>query len=617
MGTALGFTSFTLLSYILLILNIHFLLLPLIFIIDIFALKILKFPKQIKFFPKLKLLLILAIFLLGIIGQMLVIAPSGSFANADLLFWSAHGHDGSWHIALMNELQKGHPFQNPVFAGEKLMNYHFFSDIAPADFNHYFKIPSLDLYFRFFPLIFSILLGSLSFVLGSRLGGWWAGFWAVVFTYFAGSFGYIVTFVQNKTIGGESLFWASQIQSSIGNPPQIISSIIILTFLIFFLSYAKVGKGFLICALLAGSLIMFKAYAGIVILSSLFIVAIWQILREKRIKFLILLIVSSIIAAIIYLPNTSQTAGFLIFEPWWFVRTMVVAPDRLNWLDLELRRQTYIFESNWKRVVQVETVAFLIFFFGNLGMRFMGLLYLFQNIKKIFSDYFYLLFFMILSVSFTFPLLFLQKGVASNTIQFFQYFLLLISIAAGISVAKLFEKIKTNTVKIIFSFLLIMLMVPTQVSLIYSFYSRSPFAKISSTEIQALNFLKENTDQESIIITPPYNKHLDLKKDIPDIWDWFDTAYVAAFSERRVYLADLEQVDIMGYDLESRLRILKDLFAEEDPSVFMKKILKTNADYLYFPPATKPSADISKTNFKRIYANDAVEIWKIEEKPIN
>ena len=141
--------------------KLHILLLPIIFLINLLALKqILKLPHQVTLLPKKKLILIVLIFTLGVIGQMLVIAPSGIYLNGDLVFWSSHGHDGLWHIALMEEYNKGYPLQNPSFAGDKLVNYHFFSDIASADFNHYFKLSALDLYFRFFPLIFSILLGS-------------------------------------------------------------------------------------------------------------------------------------------------------------------------------------------------------------------------------------------------------------------------------------------------------------------------------------------------------------------------------------------------------------------------------------------------------------------------
>lgn len=612
LSTTVGFISFTLLSYLLLVLRVHYLLLPIIFLIVILTLKRFGIPRKIPFPIKSKLTLILLVFVIGIIGQMLIIAPSGSIRNGDLVFWSAHAHDSSWHIALMEELKRGYPLQNPAFAGERLVNYHFFSDIAPADFNKYFGFSSLDLYFRFLPLIFSVLLGGLSFILGQRLGGsFMAGLWASIFTYFAGSFGYILTYLQNKTIGGESIFWASQIQSSIGNPPQIISSVIVLAFLILFLNLLKEKRGLFVCILLAGSLIVFKVYAGVVLLLGLGLVGLWQLVREKRFQILSLFMLSSIISLILYLPNTLGSNKFLIWEPWWFIRTMVVAPDRLNWLDLELRRQTYIFENNWKRVIQLELTAFLIFVFGNLGMRFLGFGYILKNAKLILTNYFNLLFLLMIVISFTAPLLFLQRGVASNTIQFFQYVLLLLGIAAGITTAQILGKIKMNAIKIFVVILILMLSIPTQISLIYGFYSRAPFTKISRLEIEALNFLQNNTDPQSIILTPPYNKYLDLKKDVPDIWDWFDTSYVAAFSSKRTYLSDTEQVDIMGYNLKERSDFQNDIFFKKDPEDLGGKLKDKRIDYLYFPIPIKLEADLTKTNLKKIFSNPEVEIWKI------
>lgn len=613
LGTILGFIFFTLLSYFSLIFNLQFLPLVIALIINIISLKqILKMHSQITFLPKIKLLLLIFVFLFGVIGQLLVIAPSGINFEGDLLFWSSHAHDGSWHIALIEEIKKGYPLQNPLYAGEKLVNYHFFSDIAPAFMNIYFKFSTLDLYFRFFPLFFSILLGAIVYLLGVRLGGFTTGIWGLIFTYLAGSFGYIVTYLKDQTIGGESIFWASQIQSSIGNPPQIASFIIILAFLyLFYIFIVKKDKViFFTLVLLAGILIEFKVYGAVVLLGSLGLVGIWQLIKEKKLSILLLSIASSILAAILYLPNSQHSTSFLIFEPWWFVRTMVVAPDKLNWLDMELRRQTYIAESNWKRVIQLELTAFFIFFFGNLGMRFLGLWHLVKNLKTLFKNYFNLLFLSIIIVSFILPLLFLQKGVASNTIQFFQYFLLLMGIASAVTTAKLISRINPIIFKTAISILIITLAIPTQVALIYSFYNRQPFTKIQAPELAALEFLKQNTSKNSIILTPPYNKYLDLKDSIPNIWDWSDAAYVTAFSARRTYLADTEQVDIMGYNLKERLDF-QDLVFYQDVEELEQKLAEKRINYLYFPIPIKPKVDLYKTSLQKIFSNSQIEIWQI------
>lgn len=615
LGTAVGLIFFTLLSYLLLVINLHFLLIPIIFIFALLYLKQYLFKLKIPAISRKRFIILLVLFTLGVVGQLLIIAPSGVYLNGDLIFWSSHGHDGLWHISLMNEYNQGFPMQNPVFAGEKLVNYHFFSDIAPADFNHYFKLPKLDLYFRFFPLLFSTLLGALAYLLGAKLGGnFQTGVWAVIFTYFAGSFGYVVTFLQNRTFGGESLFWASQIQSSIGNPPQIAAFIIVLAFLYLFSIFQKIADKYIftLCIMLAGSLVAFKVYGAIVILASLGLAGLAQAIKDKRFNILILFSLSSLLSALLYLPNSQSSSSFLIWEPWWFIRTMVVAPDRLNWLDLELRRQTYIYESNWKRVLQLEITAFLIFFFGNLGTRFLGLLYLPKFLKTFFNSYLTMIITLICLVSLLFPLFFLQKGVASNTIQFLQYFLLLFGILSAITVNEISKRVKIKFLNIALAILVIFLSVPTQLSLINSFYNRLPFAKIEKEELSALKFLRENSNETSIILTPPYNKYLNLSSPVPQIWDWSDTSYVAALSERSAYLEDTEQVDIMGYKLNDRAALQELIFSENDPQFVEQKLKEETINYLYFPIALKPKADLTKTALQKVFTNSTVEIWRVD-----
>ncbi len=613
-GTVAGLIFFTLLSYLGIVLKLNFLAVPFAILLDILGLKELRDIFSHLTLPSTNRKLLLSLlFALGIIGQLLVIAPSGRFVNGDLVFWSAHGHDGMWHISLMEEMKKGFPLQNPVFAGERLVNYHFFSDIAPTIFSQYFRFSNLDLYFRFFPFIYSLLLGSLAYFLGKKIGGSFStGVWATIFTYFAGSFGFIVTWIQSRTIGGESIFWATQIQSSIGNPPQIAAFIIVLTFLFFFIHFLENQKGtlkLLVLAMIAGSLIVFKVYGGIVLLGSLGIVGGWQLLKERRVHILILTTLSGLLSAILYLPNSTGSVGFLIWEPWWYIRTMVVIPGRLNLLDWELRRQTYLAEHNLKRVAQLEGTSFFIFLFGNLGLRFIGLVDVAKYVTSIFKNYLHLLLILILLSSFILPMLFLQKGVASNSIQFMQYFLLLMGIIAGIAWGKFTLKFKSS-IQIALGFLIILLAVPTQVGLIYGFYSRPPYAKIDSPEQSALTFLRKNTSENSVVVTPPYNKYLDLHTSTPPIWAWFDTAYVSALSSRRTFLSDTEQVDIMGYKFNDRLDIEKQLFEETDPINFDKILRDNKISYLYFPIQLQPAIDLTKTDLQEVYSNPSIQIWK-------
>lgn len=601
MGGVVGFVFFTLVSYLLIILNITFLIIPItILVIVIIAKPLVRTVKQIKIKLNIQTFLILVVFALGIAGQLAIISPSGIFQNGNLVFWSAHGHDGSWHIALMEEIKKGFPFENPIFAGEKLVNYHFFSDIAPAIVSKYLPLNNFDLYFRIFPLIYSIFLGASAFYLTRKItNNFAASLWATIFTYFAGSFGYLIG-------KGESVFWATQPQSSSGNPPQIVSNFLMLAALYFLvlLLQKKNKLNFVICVLLFGTLSAFKIYAGVVLLGALVIAGVWQLLRERSFLLLSLAAVSGTLAALLYFPNSSGSTSFLIFEPWWYIRTMIVEPSRLNLIDWELRRQTYIYENNWKRVIWLEGLGFLIFFFGNLGMRFLGLWELAKSLRNSLKSYFNLTFVSIIVLSLVLPLLFLQKGVASNTSQFLQYFILLFGILAGITTSQITTKFKFLIP------IIIIIMIPTQISLLRDFYSRPAFAKVSQQELQALKFVKDNTSQKSVILTPPYNQYFNLKGVTPNIWDWFDTSYVSALTSRRMYMDDYEQNDIMGYDYRPRFEIKKTIFESEKVDEVKSAIGKTNANLIYFPKAVAPKIDLKSLNLTKLFENGEIEIWK-------
>ena len=603
MGIPVVFAGFTLLCYLLIVLKAPILIIPITILAVIFYWKtFLKEVKKIKIVFDKKTFIILTVFIIGIAGQLAVISPSGRFINGDLVFWSSHGHDASWHIALVNEIQKGWPFQNPVFSGEKLINYHFFSDIIPAIGNKYLRISNLDLYFRILPILYSLLFGASAYFLTKRMtGSFSAGIWAVMFSYFGGSFGYIATYIKDKTIAGESIFWASQPQSSSGNPPQIISNFLVLTFLYFVYSYIKNKdkRSLFASILILGTLTEFKVYAAIVILGATVLSGIWQVA-----------IPAGILAAALYFPNASGSTSFLIFEPWWYIRTMIVDPSRLDWLDLEWRRQTYIYENNWKRVVSIEVSGFLIFFFGNLGMRFVGLWDYLKSVKTSLKNRFNLLFVLTIFASLALPILFLQKGVASNTSQFLQYFLLLLGILAGVSTAGFIKLLKHPVYKVIATVFFILLMIPTQVALLYQFYSRTPVVKISGAELEALSFINKNSDENTVILSPLPDPFFKIEGPTPNFWAWTDTAYIAAFSNRSEYFSDKEQVDIMGYDYASREAERKAIFESNNPALVKEKIKETGANLIYYPKALSPQVDFGNLELNLFFENSDVEVWK-------
>src|SRR5258708_6083073 len=167
LGTTLGFASFTFAAYILAFLHLRFFMLifPILGLLLFLKGKFNLFSLAKNIEPNLKKFFIV-IFIFGVAGQLAVNAPSGLTYQNGVYFWSSHGHDGVWHLSLMEELKKNtFPFQNPGFAGNSLQNYHFFVDLFMSEVSRLFFFSNLDVYFRFVPLLFSILMGLSSFIL--------------------------------------------------------------------------------------------------------------------------------------------------------------------------------------------------------------------------------------------------------------------------------------------------------------------------------------------------------------------------------------------------------------------------------------------------------------------
>lgn len=626
LSAVLGFALFTIFAYVLSWLHLRFLmyLFPVLGILFLFKFRRdllnLKFNISFKTF-------FWTVLVIGMIGQVAVNVPSGfpykqslpaDAGKEGIYFWSSHGHDGVWHLSLMEQMKKWEfPFQNPELAGAKLQNYHFFVDLLMSEFSRLFKFSNLDIYFRFMPIVFSVLLGLSSFIF---VRAWSkkeiAGIWAMIFTYFCGSFGYLLYIPTHNSLGGESIFWLSQTQSVLGNPPHAAAFIIVTIFLFTFFKYLTNRNPifFLLSALFGGVVIEFKVYGGVLILGGLLFVGAYELIFKRIHQTLLLFLCTLVIALVIYLPNSANSQDFLIWQPWWFIRTMVVAPDRLNWLDLELRRQTYIAESNWKRVIQLETTAFLIFLLGNLGMRFFGFFEIFKQIKqkRIFESF--NLFFLIVTVtSFLIPVFFLQKGVAWNAIQFNQYFLLLFGFLAAISTVDLLDLFKRKTLKIILVIAIILLAIPTQLGLLWQFYSNLPLSKVSNNELEALEFLKKLP--EGIVLVAPFNRYESAKYKIPPIpiYAWYDTGYVSAFSGKKTLISDEEQVNIMGYDVTNLVKDRAEAFESKDFTGVNNFLEKYNIDYIYLVWDQKFATDSALLNIDQIFQNQDAEIFKVRK----
>jgi len=153
-------------------------------------------------------------------------------------FWGANGHDGIWHLSLVESLSRG-SLAMPMFAGEVIKNYHLGFDLILAGLHRLTGIPVVNLYFQIAPPVLALLIGFLTFKLTRNL-------WSVFFVYFGGNWAWILG-------KGESTFWSQASISTLINPPYALSLVVILLGLILLDK-----KRYLLAGLIFGLLVQIK-----------------------------------------------------------------------------------------------------------------------------------------------------------------------------------------------------------------------------------------------------------------------------------------------------------------------------------------------------------------------
>jgi hypothetical protein len=374
--------------------------------------------------------------LTGVVTWSLTMFKSGLIYDFGAGFWGANAHDGIWHIALTNSILKGGgTFMIPVLAGFPLQNYHIGFDALLAFLHLETGFSLTHLYFQILPPIFAVTIGLLTYWFTNLFtNSKKAAFWSTFFIYFGGGFGWLVTYLRNVRFDGESMFWSQEAISSLINPPFALSLIFILSGLILLIKYLKNRKPIVLVlsAIAFGLLVEIKVYAGILILGGLFAAGLWRLAKERKPDLLLLFLVSLTISVLLFFGlGGKNPQSLLVFQPFWYLETMMGLSDRFGWMKFHSAMTTYRMGGIWFKAVAAYGVAFLIFLVGNMGTRIIF-------IKDIFKKWDYLKVFMlsIIAAGIIIPTIFLQKGTPWNTIQFFYYSLFFSGILAGVVLAR-------------------------------------------------------------------------------------------------------------------------------------------------------------------------------------
>jgi hypothetical protein len=521
----------------------------------------------------------------GTLVWSLTMVKSGWIYPYGLGFWGPNGHDGVWHISLIESFSRG-DFTMPVFAGSSIQNYHIGFDLLLAGIHLLSRIPASVLYFQIIPPVLAFLVGLLAYRLvnlwsGSTRNAWWATF----FVYFGGSWGWLVELLRGHWGGGESLFWAQQSISSLINPPFALSLVVLFAALI-----SLHRRRYLLSVLLLALLPQIKIYAGLLAFAGLFFAS----FNNRRLWRVI--IPAGLLAAVLFLPFNARSAGLLVWRPLWFLDTLF-SPDRLNWPRFFSALSTYKMGHIWVKAIGAYSVAFVIFLVGNLGTR---LVFAGRYLSHRRLDWQEIFFLSSSVIGLFFPLLFLQQGTAWNTIQFFYYSQVFLGLLAGMFLG--FSRFKP----VLIGILIVLFTLPTTWGTLQHYLPSRPPAMISSSEITALNFLSQLPS--GTVLTPLFSRDAaNAAQNNPPrpLYLYESGAYVSAFGRHPVYLEDEVNLDITNYPWRDRRASVAGFYAYPAMEYLHDRQIK----YLYLVKSFP--LDLSRLTLKLLYSNQEISLYEV------
>ncbi|NCU31447.1 MAG: hypothetical protein EOM23_00605 [Candidatus Moranbacteria bacterium] len=254
------------------------------------------------------------------------------------------------------------------------------------------------------------------------------------------------------------------------------------------------------------------------------------------------------------------------------------------------------------RLIFVYVVSISLFYVGNFAWRILGFLSIRKNKYQLKIPLL-----LTLLLSSLFPLFFIQKGTSWNTIQFLYYSLFIGNIFLTVFLIKSSSKLIKY---LIFPLIIITSLIAAYENL-QRYLSNPAPASVSKQEVEGLNFLK--SQPRGIVLTYPYDKYLKkgLSTPVP-IYAYETTAYVSAFSKQITFLEDEMNLDITGFDWQSRRDEEEKFFVSSDEFFARGFLVNNQIDYIYLVNNQNFTLTESQLQIEKIFDNGQVRIYKVQ-----
>jgi hypothetical protein len=528
---------------------------------------------------------------------LIPVAFSGQIYSFGLGLWGPNGHDAIFHLSVINSLKDSLVnLSHPQLSGFFLQNYHIGVDWIVALVSKITGIEPASLFLRDLPIVLvAIIVSQLIKLLSKWKFSKQATYLSLFFAFLAGSLGFIFTLLSSGNLfAGESLFWMNQSVSMFLNPPFAFSIALLLIFINLYSSKDSSKRNkFILLILVGGILAQIKIYAFVLLLLSL--------LFLKEIK---LLIGVGLVGLLLSLPTLGLQGSPFVFSPLWFPKSMIAAQDKLNWQKFAQAWQVYEVNGPIFKLFIVNAISLGIFLLGNLGIRVIGLLNLLKgkaqsSLQR--TPSISLVKALIIS-GLIIPLLFIQTNNPWNTIQFSYYSLFFLSIFTA-------QAIASKKHSLIYWIIIFTLTIPTTIGTLKDYITPYSASKISFTELQALETLKNQ--EKGVVLSPLFNsKESGPFPEPKSLYAYTSTAYISALSGQPEYLSDLINLNITGFNYKERAKNVQRFYKTQDSSWAKSFMQKENISYIYQTPMVSLQLNPKETCLLPIFTSGEIIIYK-------
>lgn len=554
-----------------------------------------------KFINKSDIIVVFSI-LICVLIQSIIVFPNGINSDGFLRLKGVFTEDGMWHIALINNLIKSIPPENPVYYGEKLLNYNYFSDIYIAVIHKFTSIEILTLYFKLIGPFLAFLCASLLyFVLKVLTGSKLISSLGVLLVTLGCTYYYVFGFFKPDLNITPSTFFGNDYVSRMVNYQLSFSYIIITTFTFLLLVFEKINnfRFIMVTSLLIASGIGFKSYGTILVIAALYLIGFFKLFKKEfgYIKIAVLSSIFTLILIKLFLQNTNAIEAVFKFEPFWIIRNMFSDPLRLNSPAWEAQKNWYYQNSNYIGIMYLYLKGIVIFLFTGLGLKLLGF-FSFIQIHEDRKREVVLILAIVAFIGIVIPLTFTQSGVKWNTVQFIWYSGFSLGILLVVLISNLCQKINIK-----FTLILIFFIWTSFLSGVY-FYSNEYLSNKDNLSVYNFKGTQESFRAARFLSSQPSGIIL-----LDSVYS--KTPFIVAISGKNAFFADQTILSNLSLDWYDRSKQV-DLYFSGSQSLNYERnfLLTNNISYIF----TGKNALKSRIYLKNIYNNKEISIYRAQLK---